>query len=190
MDPEPAKKFTDLMIDIEGCSDLPDAAPHEIGLTFFNLAEPIWQQEPVNIAYHPSAISSIVLGMSVTTSTLKWWAEKLTKPLNLSAGDPIQDILFNIIADFKEHAMPDARVWSRGNAYDLSSIRLLLHRCNLEIPWQYWRERDVRSFLDALGKETRREQTHIASEDAFNQATSLSDAKHGAPPKADATTSP
>lgn len=163
--------FPDAMIDIEGCSDLPDAAPHQIAVVLFDLDDP--SREPLPLSRDVEVLASLRLGFSITAATLTWWADQLAKPVDLEQGDPLRGVLKQIASFLKDHATPDARIWSRGNSYDLSILKLAYHRCGFPLPWKYWRERDVRTHLDALGYEKRSSNPHVALQDALNQIQDL-----------------
>ncbi len=165
-------KFTDVMIDLEGCSDLPDAAPHQIGVAFFDLADPA--RPPLSYQDDLNVISSLQLGMSITPGTLVWWDEKLDKPISLDTGVPIRIALEDLARSIKAEATRDVRVWSRGNSYDLAILKLLYRRAGWENPpWQHWMERDVRSHLEALGQDKRGGNPHVALEDCLAQIRDL-----------------
>lgn len=165
-------RFTDVMIDLEGCSDLPDAAPHQIGVAFFDLDDPA--RSPLGYQDDLNIISSLRLGMSITADTLLWWNEKLDKPMNLDTGVDIRTALEDLARSIKREAVRDVRVWSRGNSYDLAILKLLYRRAGWgKPPWNHWLERDVRSHLTALGQDKRGGNPHVAAEDCLAQIRDL-----------------
>lgn len=174
------KKFPDLMIDFEACSTQPDAAPHQLGVAFFDLHDPQRKPYPLQIDIH--VISCLRVGFSICPETLVWWADTLKKPVVLDKGHPLDRALTELESWIARFGEKDLRVWSRGNSYDLSIARLGFARCHIPLPWNYHRERDVRSHLDALGYEKRSSNSHVAMLDALNQVGDLHAARPQPPP--------
>jgi len=161
--------YTDVMIDIEALADLPDSAPAEIALVFFDRDHP--DKPFCSHLYTPSPMSAMRMGFSITSSTLLWWDDHL-KTIAVQQGDPLPEVLDNITADIRRHtATGRPRVWSRGNSYDLAILKLAYHRGRKKIPWDFWNERDVRTWLESCPSfKSPRRNNHTALDDANNQA--------------------
>lgn len=168
--PPTPKIYTDLMIDIEALADLPDSAPAQIAIVFFNRDDPKTQLLTYN--YTPSPISAIRLGFKVTTDTLKWWDDQ-GMTIDVQDGEPFEEVLDEIAHDISTHGTKGMRIWSRGNSYDLSILKLGYARIAKPLPWDFWMERDVRTWLEGTGFKSPRKNDHDARTDARNQALDI-----------------
>ena len=175
-------RYTDLMIDIEALADTPDSAPAQIALVFFDRDEPRkrlfgYERQPAfcKYRYDPSPISAIRLGFAVTAATLQWWDDQ-GMTIRVQEGEPLQDVLDDISRDISRHAAKGLRVWSRGNSYDLAILKLAYQRTGRELPWNFWMERDVRTWLEGCQFKSSRKNNHCALDDACNQAADIHDA--------------
>ena len=177
-DPEPATPYPDVMIDIEALADTPDSAPAEIGIVFFDrddATKPFQKSR-----YQPSPISAIQLGFNVTAGTLKWWHDKNMR-IDVYQGEPLAQVLDRITNDIGLHAAKGCRVWSRGNSYDLSILKLAYQRTGKPLPWHFGNERDVRTWLEGCQFKSPRKNDHDALQDAINQALDVVEATNGIP---------
>jgi hypothetical protein len=174
----PPHQYTDLMIDIEGLADTPDSAPAEIALLFFDRDN---RNRPfTRFTYEPKPLDAIHLGFNVTPGTLKWWDEKgLT--IDVNHGEPLHEVLDEITRDIANFGKPGLRVWSRGNAYDLAILRLAFTRTGRKLPWDYWNDRDVRTWLEGCQFKSPRKNNHDAAQDAENQALDIIEATAAIP---------
>lgn len=172
---EPPPTFTDLMVDIEALADLPDSAPAQIALVFFDRDDPA--KKFLHFDYFPSPISSMRLGFQVTTSTLLWWDQQ-NMLIDVQNGDPIEEVLDGITTAIQTHGTKGMRVWSRGNSYDLSILKLAYARTAKKLPWDFWMERDVRTWLEGTGFKSPRKNNHDAVDDATNQALDVIESTH------------
>lgn len=173
--------FPDVMIDIEALADTPDSAPAQIALVFFDrdYAGPDPELSLRRYNFHPSPISAIKLGFSVTAATLLWW-DAHNMRIDVQGGQHIAVILEDISTIFQRHRGPERpRVWSRGNSYDLAILKLAYQRTGKMVPWDFWRERDVRTWLEGFAYKSTRKNPHTALDDAVNQALDIIDASRG-----------
>ena len=174
----PIPRYTDLMIDMEGLSNTPDSAPAEIALVFFDRDHAT--REFCSYRYTPSPISAIRLGFTVNADTLKWWDDQ-GMTINVQHGEPLPDVLLDIAADIARHAAKGVRVWSRGNTYDLAILKLAYARTGQPLPWDFWNERDVRTWLEGCRFKSPRKNDHDALQDACNQALDVIEATTAIP---------
>jgi len=163
--------YPDLMIDIEALADTPDSAPAEIALVFFDRDSPA--RAFTTRSFEPAPISAIRLGFIVTTATLQWWDDQ-GMTIAVQEGEPLPDVLDHITETIRLHANPKTlRVWSRGNSYDLAILKLAYQRTGRPLPWSFWMERDVRTWLDGCEFKSPRKNNHSAIGDANNQALDI-----------------
>jgi hypothetical protein len=172
----PMPRFTDLMIDMEGLNCTPDSAPAQIALMFFNRDDA--STIPCSYTYDPSPISAIRLGFTVSADTLKWW-DNNGMVIDIQAGEPLADVLDEMANDIKYHATANVRVWSRGNTYDLAILKLAYNRTGKTLPWNFWMERDVRTWLEGFDFKSTRKNDHNPLTDARNQTLDILQAMHG-----------
>lgn len=175
MRPDP---YTDCMIDLEGLGDTPDAAPCSIGVAFFDLDRPGRELLGGYSEICPISVSEI--GLRASQSTIAWWKKKDIPVPGSGGGASIDAVLTQLCAAFLLNGAEDVRVWSRGNSYDLAILKIAFSRLQIPVPWQHWRERDVRTWLDAYDAERRGNNPHHALEDAITQVRALHDA-HSTP---------
>ena len=166
----PYPRYPDLMIDIEGLANTPDSAPAQIALVFFDRDDA--SKQFCKYTYDPSPISAIRLGFNVTADTLKWWDDK-GMTIDVQHGEPLPDVLDEIALDIQRHAAKNLRVWSRGNTYDLSILKLAYHRTGKPMPWHFQNEREVRTWLEGSQFVSPRKNDHDALQDACNQALDI-----------------
>jgi len=168
-------RYTDVMIDVEGLSENSDACPYEIALVFFMRDDP---SAPFGLhTYFPSPESGFALELTSSQSTQLWMLSREIT-VDYDTGMPIREVLEQIRCDLTKRAVPlDAlRIWARGTDYDISILNLAYRRISQEPPWQYWKTRDVRTYLEACRYTSPRKNTHRALEDALNQARDVIDA--------------
>ena len=171
-----ANRYTDVMIDIEALADLPDSAPAEIALVFFDRDHP--DKHFCSYRYNPSPMSAMRMGFSITAATLQWWDDH-NMTIAVQQGEPLLEVLDEIAADIRRHTTRGLRVWSRGNSYDLAILKLAYHRGNKKVPWDFWNERDVRTWLESFRFKSPRSNNHNALDDANNQARDVVEAQLG-----------
>jgi exodeoxyribonuclease VIII len=168
-----ANRYTDVMIDIEALADLPDSAPAEIALVFFDRDHP--DKPFCSYRHTPSPMSAMRMGFSITAATLQWWDDH-DMTIAVQQGAPLLDVLDEITADIRRHTTNGLRVWSRGNSYDLAILKLAYHRGRKKFPWDFWNERDVRTWLESFRFKSPRRNNHTALDDANNQALDVVEA--------------
>ena len=171
-------RYPDVMIDIEALADTPDSAPAQIALLFFDRDDR--NKEFLRFNYEPRPMDAIRLGFNITGPTLKWWEDNGLKP-DLNTGEPLGDVLEDIARDFQNYGTKSIRVWSRGNAYDLAILRLAYTRTGRPLPWQFWNDRDVRTWLEGCQFKSPRKNNHDAMQDCENQALDVIEATAAIP---------
>lgn len=92
-----------------------------------------------------------------TPSTIQFWkeqsAEARERSINPSAADiGLREALENLAAWVKTtgYNWNKSHVWSRGNAFDFPKIESLFADANVNVPFNTWRIRDVRTYIDYL----------------------------------------
>lgn len=121
--------------------------------------------------FHIDVDSQVQLGREVSSGTLAFWLQqseearnkmlladyKYCKDNGLSLPTPIGGAmvqLSNIIRDVsakwaeENNASPDPLVWGNGISFDLGKTTSLFESMHIDLPWQYWAERDARTIMD------------------------------------------
>lgn len=171
--------YTDVIIDLETLGDTPDSIPIQMAVVFFDLHDHDKPLTGGTTDIHPQSGRDI--GLISTASTLEWWKEKgLDLPGVNGDNVHLQHALNAFAAAFEYRANENARIWSRGNSFDLAILKLAYHRHGDNPPWQFWKEADVRTHLFALTGSTKgRPNTHVALEDCVNELLDLQETTLG-----------
>ena len=167
--------MTDLMIDIETLSVCPNAVILTIGAVKFNLGNPIF----IDTFYCKINIQSCTnVGMVTCKKTIDWWnSKKNTNVYNEALGEDSDrvnlEIALNNLANWiGNNGLENIRIWSNGPSFDCSILGEAYRKCNLNIPWKYWNERDVRTIYDLGGvtnNDLQSNNIHNALEDCYRQ---------------------
>lgn len=91
-------------------------------------------------------------GGSVTEDTIRFWLRQpdaAREPLLRGARTSIAQVCKDLKKWFVDSGLSgkDSLVWAKGPQFDLSLLRSLFNRFGFELPWDFWRERDVRTAL-------------------------------------------
>jgi len=130
-----------LMIDIETMGNISNSAIVSIAAVPFDL-ETGQNGRPF---YHLIDLESCLKeGLKVTGDTIKWWLTKSESARNEIAkggGLPLKWVL-NL---FSEYVNKDYFLWSNGLRFDIALLEDAYITCGMEIPWDFRKERDVRT---------------------------------------------
>lgn len=136
------------VLDLETLSTGPNAAIAAIGCVR------VQQGAIVDEYYERVALeSSRAMGGEVDTSTLQWWLRQPQESrqevsgelpgINLSAA-------LHTLSDFMRRGgitIDQPQVWGNGCSFDNVILRGAFQRAGMELPWQYWNDRDLRTML-------------------------------------------
>jgi hypothetical protein len=101
-------------------------------------------------------VEQIKMGRTVDQDTIEWWkkqseeARKVTKP---SKDDVHVKQGLKLLREYIEKTDYDWKVgycWSRGNYFDFPMIEDLHRQVGLELPFNTWKIRDIRTMIDVL----------------------------------------
>ena len=166
---------TDIMIDLETLDVLPTATILTIGAVKFDpfgkdVEEPDCEKFYVKV----DVDSCDALGMTVSQSTLDWWANQ-SKEAQDEAFDPNGRIpIDDAIHQLYKFCWGCKRVWSHGSGFDIIILENYFRKLGRSIPWSFWEVRDTRTIFD-IGINPNRPPVlkHHALEDAWNQAVGV-----------------
>jgi hypothetical protein len=90
-------------------------------------------------------------GRTVDQSVLSWWKTLPSDISNQIIPTPDDKDTSTLPDFFAQFNWPEInRVFTRGNTFDPIILEYLLKETNTPLPYDYWKLRDTRSFLDAF----------------------------------------
>ena len=148
------------MLDLETLSVRPNAVILVIGAIKFNRGEK-WDEnideiglKKLDIFYKRIKISTCIYeGLHLDTKTKKWWDEQDDDVKYEALKNPERVTLREGLCSFKEWfgSNPRTKIWGNGSSFDCTILGEAYKRCDMEVPWKFWLERDLRTIMD-LGK--------------------------------------
>lgn len=149
--------MTDVMLDLETLSVRPHAAVIIIGAIKFNRRETwkvnITEEElyKKDVFYRRISIDSCKkLKLHIDDNTVKWWEEQESS-VRFEALEHKDRVTINkALQDFKDWFGNNTkvRIWGNGSGFDCSILGECFTRCNIQKPWKFWMERDLRTIMD------------------------------------------
>lgn len=145
--------YRHLMVDLETMGNKSNAPIVSIGAVFFN---PNTGNTGAEFYTVVSLESSMLLGGVPDAGTIIWWLKQSPEARSaIAMADtlPVIDAL-ELFSDFiseNSDAGPDVQVWGNGASFDNVILRSSYDRADIECPWKFWNDRDVRTMTE-LGK--------------------------------------
>ena len=170
--------FRHVMVDLETMGNKSSAPIVSIGAVFFNPASGRTGAEFYAVV---SLESAMLLGGLPDAGTILWWLKQSPEARSAITMDdamPLVDAL-ELFSDFiseNSDAGSDVQVWGNGASFDNVILRSSYERANIECPWKFRNDRDVRTITEmgeAIGIKPRYD---IPFEGDMHNA--LSDARH------------
>ncbi len=176
-----------LMIDLETMGTDASAPIAAIGAVFF---EPSTGHTGARFYERVDFVTDISMGAVPDGETIKWWLKQGSEARAELVADGalrIWDALTKLRDFIEEHALPNdlelLQVWGNGASFDCVLLRAAYGRCDLEVPWKWWNDRDVRTVVEmgrSVGIDPKRNTAfrgtrHNALNDAIHQAAYVSE---------------
>lgn len=170
--------YRNLMIDLETMGKKANAPIVSIGAVFFN---PATGSTGGEFYASVSLESSMLFGGNPDAETIIWWLKQSPEArsaITMSDALTLVDAL-ELLSDFiseNSDVGSDVQVWGNGASFDNVILRSSYDRAEIECPWKYWNDRDVRTITEmgsAVGIKPRYD---IPFEGDMHNA--LSDARH------------
>lgn len=145
--------YRHLMVDLETMGNKSNAPIVSIGAVFFN---PNTGNTGAEFYTAVSLESSMLLGGVPDAGTIIWWLKQSPEARSaIAMADtmPLIDAL-ELFSDFiseNSDAGSDVQVWGNGASFDNVILRSSYDRANIECPWKFRNDRDVRTMTE-LGK--------------------------------------
>lgn len=172
------ERYRHLMIDLETMGKKANAPIVSIGAVFFN---PATGSTGGEFYVSVSLESSMLFGGNPDAETIIWWLKQSPEArsaITMNDALTLVDAL-ELLSDFiseNSDVGSDVQVWGNGASFDNVILRSSYDRAEIECPWKYWNDRDVRTMV-LLGKEFGFDPKHVMPFDGVAH-NALADARH------------
>lgn len=145
--------YRHLMIDLETMGKKDNAPIVSIGAVFFN---PSNGRTGAGFYAAISLESSMLHGGIPDAETIIWWLKQSPEARSAIAMADTMTLIdaLELFSDFiseNSDAGDDVQVWGNGASFDNVILRSAYDRANIECPWKFWNDRDVRTMTE-MGK--------------------------------------
>lgn len=170
------------MLDLETLGTKSDAAILSIGATVFDLNSGITK----NSFYQIVDLQSSIDNGRVEAGTLKWWLNQSKRAQFIFFDDTakiLADALQGLSSFIKNNTNESVQVWSNGASFDIAILSNAYRNNNIQLPWNFRNERDVRTIvylakeiknIDVTKSLTFSGEKHNALDDAIHQSKYVS----------------
>lgn len=161
-----------IIIDIETLGRRNDAAITQVGLVIadknFNILNKfLIQVDPK--AWH-------TCNRTFTGETLLWWMQQKNTPVSNTSTLSVysyKELIEKLKLIFRMYNTSETLVWTKGSM-DLFCIKDLFEYFDMELPWEFWQPRDIRTAKEFIEEwQTFENNNHNALDDALNQLREL-----------------
>lgn len=134
--------MNNIMLDIETLSTDFDAVIISIGAVRFDLSTGIKGDTFYRKIDKQSCVD---VGLKINPETVDWWMNQDEKARQefLSKSDRIS--ISDALIELSEFIEQDDFVWSNGASFDLVILRSAYKACQIDLPWEFYNEKDVRT---------------------------------------------
>lgn len=164
---------TNVMLDIETFGRKAGCVVLSIGAVEFD-EKTIGKEFEVNI----SVTDSVKNGLHTDPETVLWWMKQSDEARSaITSGKA--ELLHRATAEFAAaFVWPNKRVWCNGASFDFPILNALFAATQMDTPWKYWQEMDMRTIKNFVGKDVWKklqghDTLHTALGDARAQARTL-----------------
>jgi 3' exoribonuclease, RNase T-like len=142
---------SEVMLDIETLSTLPNAAVVSIGAVKFSLDKGILSSFKVNI----DPVSCKDHGLHFEKKTIDWWAEqpKAARQAWMKDPRPLGEALQYFLTWYGASSRP---TWAKGASFDFPILESAIRSCEYDIPWKYWHINCYRTIINVCGIDDRK----------------------------------
>lgn len=163
-----------IMIDIETLGTTTDSVIATIGAVRFNIED----NTHLDTFYTRVDIDDCKeKGLKVVDETINWWKNQ-PEQVNMEIFDPrnrrkLKDSLISLSRWIGNNF---SEIWCHGCSFDFPILENAYRKCNLEIPWKFYQQRDTRTIFKFCDVHRSGENLHNALSDCIDQVTTLQDA--------------
>lgn len=149
--------MSDIMMDLETLSVRPNAIILVIGAIRFVRGEQWpaqvteYELNKMDVFYRRITVESCKeVGLRADPDTQSWWNEQDNDVKYEALHNPDRVSLKTALLEFKKWVGKNSQVkiWGNGSSFDCTILGEAYKRCNMEIPWKFWMERDLRTLMD------------------------------------------
>ena len=138
--------MTDVMLDLETYSTLPNAVILTIGAIKFNREDDCKKIEDMDVFYRKIDLDSNI-NRHADKSTVEWW-ENQTHEAKHEALGPGGISLNQALKEFSTWYGDSKYIWSHGDDFDTVIIADAMRDCKVKLPWKFYETRDTRTLFD------------------------------------------
>lgn len=166
----------EVMIDIETASTQPNAAILTIGAIKFNRQDQLLPLSKLKTFYRRIDLNSCEnLNLRISKDTMDWWDQQNEEARYEAFTHPDRIQLGQALREFVDWFGDPKIVWANSPAFDCVILINAFKLCKLKAPWNFWQERDCRTFYDIkkVSMSTIPKADHNALSDCYRQLTGL-----------------
>ncbi|POD89684.1 3'-5' exonuclease [Pectobacterium odoriferum] len=139
-----------VMIDLETMGTNPKAPIASIGAVFFNpKTGELGEQFYCRVDFE----NDILNGAVPDGGTIKWWLRQSSEARAELISDDATPI-WGALSAFSDWLTDNAEslktleVWANSPSFDCTILKTAFERTDIDVPWNYWNERDVRTMKE------------------------------------------
>lgn len=147
-----------VMLDLETFSVKSNAAIISIAAIKFK-RDDMWNERITknNINCHDNFYTRIEidsckeLGMHIDPKTVEWWNSQETNIKYEALVNPNRFYIREALENFTKWLGTDSdniRIWGNGPSFDCTILKEAYNSCNMDVPWKYYNERDLRTVME------------------------------------------
>lgn len=140
--------FNQVMLDIETLGTEPGCVVLSIGAVLFDMKS---GETSTEFVMNIDIKDSLAMGLQISADTLKWWlaqGEEATKRAFSEDNDSLIDTLSQFSNFIDSNGGSDLKIWGNGARFDMGIVNDLYRLIGQPIPWNNFKERDVRTLVD------------------------------------------
>ena len=170
--------MNNISIDLETLGTRYDAPIISIGAVYFDP-----ETEDIGTTFYAEVdLADALRHGTADASSIAWWMQQSESARAVFSGsqkkEPLACVLCNLYSFAKNHDV-EVRVWGNGATFDITILEHAFARCGLEIPWEFWNIRDMRTAVELANlshaeRPVREGVHHNALDDATHQARVIS----------------
>jgi len=156
--------MSDLMVDIETLSVLPNATILTIGAQGF---DPL-SDRFTDVTYYERCDLESQDGRDIDNDTVEWWGKQSADAQEEALGDGNRIALQEALEELSRLIWKADRIWSNGS-FDFTILEDAFRQYNMPLPWKYWQVMEMRTILKLTPQVGKLGNNHNALADCVNQ---------------------
>ena len=166
----------DVMLDLETLATSPDSVILTFGAIKF---DPFDDKKEMTdgLYFRINVDEQLALGRHVDEGTVTWWGTQNEQVREEALGEHDRVSLEDFTRALNKFVLTADRIWAQGPVFDIVILENLYRMMGKPCPWAYYRIRDSRTLLKALGDDREGGALlHNALADAVSQAEAVQSA--------------